>query len=216
MLNLPFEQREFLNMTSNPSLASVPNPSKRSSWRFTPFGLPDVVVIEPPAFGDARGWFSETYSARIFADHGIDLRFVQDNTSFSAEIGTVRGLHYQLPPFAQDKLVRVVQGCILDVFVDIRINSPAYGKHAAVELSAENGRQVLVPAGFAHGFVTREANTLVTYKVSNFYAPDHDRGIFWADPALGIDWGVKEADATLSAKDKTLPQFRDAEIPGVI
>ena len=169
-----------------------------------------VILIEPPRFGDARGWFSETYNARIFAAHGIDLSFVQDNTSFSATAGTVRGLHYQSPPFVQDKLVRVIHGRILDVAVDIRGGSATFGKHVAVELSAENGRQLLVPAGFAHGFITRDPNTLVAYKVTNFYAPDHDHGIFWADPDLGIDWGVNGAEAILSPKDMALPPFGQA------
>ncbi|MEJ2124702.1 MAG: dTDP-4-dehydrorhamnose 3,5-epimerase [Alphaproteobacteria bacterium] len=197
-------------MTFNPSSNSAPSRSDRTQWQFTPLALPGVILVAPPVFGDARGWLSETYNARIFSAHGIDLRFVQDNVSFSAEIGTVRGLHYQLPPFAQDKLVRVVSGRILDVAVDIREHSPTFGKHVAVELSAENWRQLLVPAGFAHGFITRTANTIVAYKVTNFYAPDYDRGINWTDPALKIAWEIGEAEATLSSKDKDLPLLQDA------
>jgi dTDP-4-dehydrorhamnose 3,5-epimerase len=179
-------------------------------WRFTPLALPDVILVEAPRFGDARGWLSETYSQRVFAAHGIGLEFVQDNTSLSAAAGIVRGLHYQSEPFVQHKLVRVLQGRILDVVVDIRQSSPTFGKHVAVELSADNGLALLVPAGFAHGFVSREAQTLVTYKVTAFYSPDHDHGIFWADPRLGIAWSIDEAKATLSPKDKSLPPLEQA------
>ena len=181
------------------------------SWQFTPLGLADVILVEPPRFGDARGWFMETYNARVFAEHGLKVTFVQDNTSYSAAPGTVRGLHYQSPPFAQDKLVRVLNGRILDVAVDIRRGSPTYGDHVAIELSAEQANQLLVPAGFAHGFITREPDTLVTYKVSSFYAPDHDFGICWADPDLNIDWGIEHAQAVLSARDANLPKFDRAE-----
>lgn len=204
-----------MSMTSNPSLNGAPSRSDRTRWRFTPLALPGVILVEPPVFGDARGWLSETYSARAFSAYGIDLSFVQDNVSFSAGIGTVRGLHYQLPPFAQDKLVRVVSGRILDVAADIRTGSPTFGRHVAVELSGENCLQLLVPAGFAHGFVTCAANTVVAYKVTNFYAPDYDRGIYWADPDLTIEWGLKEAEAILSSKDKQLPRLRDAAAFGM-
>ncbi len=180
--------------------------------RFVPLVLTEVILIEPARFGDARGWFCETYSQRTFAQNGVGLEFVQDNMSFSAAAGTVRGLHFQTEPFAQHKLVRVLHGRILDVAVDIRKHSPTFGKHVSTELSAENGRALLVPAGFAHGFVTREPNTLLAYKVTDFYAPDHDHGIFWADPHLGIDWGIGgEAEATLSVKDLVLPRFAEAD-----
>lgn len=170
-----------------------------------------VKIIEPKRIGDARGFFCETYSRRAFANVGIDVEFVQDNHSLSAEQGVVRGLHFQLPPMAQAKLVRVVRGAILDVAVDIRRSSPTFGKHVSVELSADNGRQIFVPAGFAHGFVTLAPNTEVVYKVTNYYSPAHDRGIFWNDPALGIDWRVSPANAVLSAKDQKHPPLGEAK-----
>jgi dTDP-4-dehydrorhamnose 3,5-epimerase len=138
------------------------------------------------------------------------MEFVQDNHSLSVEKGVVRGLHFQLPPFAQDKLVRVVRGRILDVAVDIRRSSPTFGQHVAVEISAESWNQILVPAGFAHGFVTLEANTEVIYKVTNYYAPQCDRGILWNDPALGINWPIAAGEAILSDKDKKQPLMADA------
>lgn len=196
-------------------MTNTPPHSNQAQWQFTPLGLPGIILIESPRFGDTRGWFSETYSTRVFNAHNIELRFVQDNTSFSAEIGTVRGLHYQTSPFAQDKLVRVVSGRILDVAVDIRRNSPTFGQHVAIELDAERGQQLLIPAGYAHGFVTREPNTLVTYKVTSSYAPDHDYGLFWADPHLAINWGITVADAVLSRKDKALPLFKDAKLGAI-
>lgn len=185
---------------------------ERRKSRFVPLALSDVILIEPPRFGDARGWFCETYSQGTFAENGVDLEFVQDNLSFSALAGTVRGLHFQTEPFAQHKLVRVLLGRILDVAVDIRKHSPTFGKHVSAELSAENGYALLVPAGFAHGFITRAPDTLLAYKVTDFYAPDHDHGIFWADPQLGIDWGMGgEAEATLSVKDLALPRFAELD-----
>jgi dTDP-4-dehydrorhamnose 3,5-epimerase len=171
-----------------------------------------VILVQPPRFADLRGWFCESYSERIFAEHGVTQQFVQDNIAFSAAAGTVRGLHYQSEPFAQDKLVRVLRGSILDVAVDIRRSSPTFSQHVAVELSAANGHALLVPAGFAHGLITREPGTLVMYKVTEFYAPDHDHGIFWADPELGIDWGAGPPDeAILSPKDLKLPPLRTAK-----
>ncbi len=175
-----------------------------------PTAIEDVKIITPKKFGDHRGFFSETYNKKVLAEAGIDLEFVQDNHSLSVEKGVMRGLHFQLPPFAQDKLVRVVRGRILDVAVDIRRSSPTFGQHVAVELSADNWQQILVPAGFAHGFVTLEANTEVIYKVTNYYAPQHDRGILWNDPALGIEWPIAPADAILSDKDKKQPRFAEA------
>jgi dTDP-4-dehydrorhamnose 3,5-epimerase len=201
-----------MSMSLSLSSTDAPNPSEGNVWRFTPLALPDIVLIDAPRFGDARGWFCETYSQRTFAQNGVELEFVQDNMSFSAAPGTVRGLHYQSVPFAQDKLVRVLKGSILDVAVDIRRSSGTFGRHVSAFLSAENGRALLVPAGFAHGFITREPDTLVAYKVTGLYAPAHDHGIFWADPQLGIDWGVgTEAEATLSAKDLALPLLAQAE-----
>ncbi len=172
--------------------------------------IPDVKVIVPKKFGDARGFFSEVYSRKAFEAAGIRSDFVQDNHSLSAETGVVRGLHFQLPPAAQDKLVRVVRGAVLDVAVDIRRSSPTFGKHVTQILSAENWTQLFIPAGFAHGFVTLEPNTEVIYKVTAYYAPDRDRGIRWNDPALGIEWGVDEAKAVLSEKDKKNPLLADA------
>ncbi|HEV7326594.1 MAG TPA: dTDP-4-dehydrorhamnose 3,5-epimerase [Bosea sp. (in: a-proteobacteria)] len=169
--------------------------------------IPAVKVVTPKKHGDHRGFFSETYNRAAFAEAGIDLVFVQDNHSLSAQIGTLRGLHFQSPPFAQDKLVRVTHGRILDVAVDIRASSPSFGEHVVVELSAENWRQLLVPAGFAHGFVTLEPDTEVLYKVTAPYAPDHDHGLAFDDPALGIDWGLPFDALTLSGKDRKHPRL---------
>ena len=176
-----------------------------------PTEIPDVKVLVPKKFGDHRGFFSEVYSDKLLAGCGINLRFVQDNHSLSAEKGVVRGLHYQLPPMAQDKLVRVVHGAILDVAVDIRKNSPTFGKHVTAILSAENWHQIFVPAGFAHGFVTLERNTEVLYKVTAYYSPSHERGIRWNDPKLGIDWGIEESAAVLSQRDREHPMLADAK-----
>ena len=167
--------------------------------------IPDVMVLVPRRHGDHRGFFSETYNRRALQDHGIDLHFVQDNHSLSAEKGVLRGLHFQEPPSAQDKLVRVVRGAILDVAVDIRRDSPTFGQHVAEELSADNWRQMFVPVGFAHGFVTLEPETEVIYKVSSYYAPQHDRGLLWSDPALAIDWPVTGDEVILSEKDRQQP-----------
>ena len=174
-----------------------------------PTALPDVKIIQPKRFGDHRGFFSETYSRSAFAEAGITLDFVQDNHSLSAAVGTLRGLHFQAPPFAQDKLVRVPRGRILDVAVDIRASSADFGQFVAVELSAENWWQLLVPAGFAHGFVTLEPDTEVLYKVSAPYAPEHDRGVAFDDPAIGIDWGFAPETLILSDKDRRHPRLAD-------
>lgn len=167
--------------------------------------IPDIKLITPKKFGDDRGFFSETYNKQTFADHGINLEFVQDNHSLSADKGTVRGLHFQAPPFAQDKLVRVTRGAILDVVVDIRKSSPTYGQHVAVELSAENWAQLLVPKGFAHAYCTLVDDTEVIYKVTDHYSKEHDFGLLWNDPELGIDWPINSADAILSDKDQVQP-----------
>ncbi len=171
--------------------------------------IPEVKVIIPDRFGDHRGFFSETYNRRQFVKNGIDLDFVQDNLSFSAQKWTVRGLHFQNPPFAQDKLVNVFKGSVLDVSVDIRKGSPTFGRYVAVVLNAEEGEQLLVPAGFAHGFCTLEPDTQVFYKVTNYYTPEHEKGVYWADPDIGIDWPVAEAEAHLSEKDGRLPRLAD-------
>jgi dTDP-4-dehydrorhamnose 3,5-epimerase len=172
--------------------------------------IPAVKVLLPKKIGDHRGFFSEVYSRKAFEAAGIRSDFVQDNHSLSAEVGVVRGLHYQLPPMAQDKLLRVVRGAILDVAVDIRRGSPTFGRSVAEVISAENWKQIFIPAGFAHGFRTLEPNTEVIYKVTAFYSPEHDRGIRWNDPALGIDWGIDEANAILSERDKKHPVLADA------
>ena len=171
--------------------------------------IPDVKVIRPVKHGDERGFFSETFSRRDFAAAGIKIDFVQDNHAFSAQEGTVRGLHFQTPPFAQDKLVRVVRGAILDVAVDLRVGSPTFGSHVSARISASDWNQILVPIGFAHGLVTLEPDTEVLYKVSNYYSPEHDKGLFWNDSALGIDWHVADSEVFLSARDKQHPVFAD-------
>ena len=200
-----------MSMTSSRSSTGAPDGSDASAkWRFTPLAIPEVMLVEAPRFGDARGWFSESYNRSIFAQNGIEAEFVQDNASLSVAMHTVRGLHYQSRPHAQGKLVRVLQGRILDVAVDIRRDSATYGTHVSAELSAENGRQLYVPVGFAHGFVTRERDTIVAYKVTDYYAPNSDHGVFWADSELGIDWGIGETEATLSAKDRALPPLGKA------
>lgn len=181
--------------------------------RRDPGDIAGLIVLEPKKFGDHRGFFSETYNRARLAELGFDADFVQDNHSLSVEKGVVRGLHYQSPPFAQDKLVRVVRGAILDVAVDIRRGSPTWGDHVAVELSAENWRQLLVPKGFAHGFVTLEPDTEVVYKVTDVYAPKNDHGLLWSDPDLGIDWPVGAEAAILSDKDRVQPRLAELESP---
>ena len=175
--------------------------------------IPEVRLITPRKFGDHRGFFSETYNKRAFTDAGIGIDFVQDNHSLSAEASTVRGLHFQSPPFAQDKLLRVVRGSVFDVAVDLRKGSATFGRHVSAVLSAESGTQILVPIGFAHGFITLEPDTEVIYKVSNHYAPDHDHGILWNDPALGIDWPEPTDTVHLSDKDKVQPRLEEIDSP---
>lgn len=175
------------------------------------FEIDGPLLITPKKFGDERGFFSETYNKLALAEAGFDKEFVQDNQSLSVEKGVIRGLHFQTSPSAQDKLVRVVGGSILDVAVDIRQGSPTFGQHIAVELSAENWKQLLVPVGFAHGFCTLEPNTEVVYKVSNYYNPECDFGLAFDDPVLKIDWPVSSTDAILSSKDSALPKL--AELP---
>lgn len=173
-----------------------------------------LALVKPARFGDARGWFTETYNRERFAAHGIDCDFVQENHSLSIPAGTVRGLHFQLPPHGQAKLVRCIRGRILDVAVDVRRGSPTFGNWIGVELSAENGEQLFVPVGFAHGFLTLEPHSEVVYKVSAFYAPTHDRGIRWNDPAIGITWPLMpEHPPVLSAKDQTQPFLADFDSP---
>lgn len=172
--------------------------------------LPGLLVLTPQRFGDARGFFSESWSRRRMEEHGLAIDFVQDNHSLSAAPGTLRGLHYQAPPHAQDKLVRCGRGRVFDVAVDIRRGSPTYGQWAGVELSAENGRQLLVPKGFLHGFVTREPESEVCYKCSDFYASECDGAVHWA--SCGIDWGL-EGEPILSEKDAAAPPLAEFESP---
>jgi dTDP-4-dehydrorhamnose 3,5-epimerase len=171
--------------------------------------IADVKLIVPKIHRDHRGFFSETYNKAGLAALGANLEFVQDNHSLSVERGVIRGLHFQIPPFAQDKLVRVIRGSVFDVAVDIRRGSTTYGKHVARVISAADWNQFLVPIGFAHGFCTLEANTEVIYKVTNYYSPEHDRGVLWNDPDLGIAWPIAESEAILSDKDKKQPRFGD-------
>jgi dTDP-4-dehydrorhamnose 3,5-epimerase len=178
---------------------------RAGNFEARPMAIEGPLLVSARRFGDARGLFSETYSRRDFAALGIPEEFVQDNFSRSAPVGTIRGLHFQTAPEPQAKLVRVLKGRILDVAVDCRTGSPTRGRHVAVELSAENGLMFYVPVGFAHGFVTREPDTEVAYKVTGYYAPACDGGIFFGDPALGIDWGIAPGDAVLSEKDRKLP-----------
>lgn len=175
--------------------------------------LPGVLVLRPRVFADARGSFCETWNRARLAAAGIDLEFVQDNESVNLAAGTLRGLHYQAPPRAQDKLVRVLAGAVLDVAVDVRAGSPSYGAWVGVELSAENGRQLLIPRGFLHGFVTRVPGTVVAYKCTDYYAPDCDGAVAFADPDLGIDWGIDPAQAVVSDKDARAPAFAGWQSP---
>ncbi|MCB6178382.1 dTDP-4-dehydrorhamnose 3,5-epimerase [Rhodobacter sp. Har01] len=178
----------------------------------TETALPGVLILTPRRFGDARGWFAETFSAARMAEAGLDhLTWVQDNHSFSAARGTLRGLHYQAPPHAQDKLVRCSRGAIRDVAVDFRAGSPSFAKWVAVDLTAENGRQLLVPRGFLHGFVTLTEDTEVQYKCTDVYAPDCDGAVRWDDPEIGIDWGLEAP--VLSAKDAAAPLLAAAPRP---
>jgi dTDP-4-dehydrorhamnose 3,5-epimerase len=173
-----------------------------------PTAIDAVKIITPQSFADSRGVFCETYNSSRFQEHGIALDFVQDNQSRSVQAGTVRGLHFQSHPAAQDKLIRVLRGSIYDVAVDLRRSSPTYGKWVAKTLTAEDGRQLLVPVGFAHGFCTLEPDTHVLYKVTGYYSPANDLGVAWDDPDLGIDWPVSPDKAMLSDKDAGLPPFK--------
>lgn len=173
--------------------------------------IPDVILIRPKKFGDSRGFFSETWNRDVFRKEGIDLDFVQDNHSLSVEKGVLRGLHFQSPPRAQDKLVRCTKGSILDVAVDIRTGSPTYGHYVSAVISAENWTQIFVPKGFAHAFLTLEPNTEVQYKVTDYYAPECDGSILWNDPEIGIDWGVEAESVTLSDKDRNAPKLSEAQ-----
>lgn len=174
--------------------------------------LPEVLILKPKIFEDNRGYFTETYNLKRAQDlAGLPTNFVQDNVSLSRLKGTVRGIHFQKPPFAQDKLVRVLKGRILDVAVDLRVGSPNFGQSVSVELSADNFLQLFIPKGFGHAFCTLEDNTEVQYKVTDYYAPEHDSGIIWNDKDLNINWPFKENELLLSDKDKALPSFSELE-----
>ena len=179
--------------------------------RFIPTAIPEVVIIEPKAFTDERGYFMESFRKDLFEENVRKINFVQDNESKSTR-GVLRGLHYQLPPFAQSKLVRVIKGKVLDVAVDIRKGSPTFGKYVAVELSEENKRQLFIPRGFAHGFLVLSDEAIFTYKVDNYYAPEHDRSIRFDDPTIGIEWNFPKDKIIISQKDKNAPYLKDAEL----
>ena len=179
--------------------------------KFIPTDISDVIIIEPNVHGDHRGYFVETFRQDKLEEFlGFKVNFCQDNESKSSK-GVLRGLHYQLAPAAQTKLVRVIQGRVLDVAVDIRKNSPTFGQHVAVELSAENKRQLFVPRGFAHGFIVLEDDTIFSYKVDNYYSPENDRGILFNDNALGIDWILESNMLNLSDKDKVQPTLKEVK-----
>jgi dTDP-4-dehydrorhamnose 3,5-epimerase len=171
--------------------------------------IPDVKLIAPRRFGDKRGFFSESYNRRAFAEIGVVADFIQENHAYSAERGTLRGLHFQKPPATQTKLLRVLRGAILDVCVDCRAGSPNYGRHVMVELTSESGRQILCPKGFAHGILTLKPHTEIAYKVDAYYAPELDSGVRFNDPDLAIDWPIAEGELILSEKDRHQPWFRD-------
>jgi dTDP-4-dehydrorhamnose 3,5-epimerase len=175
-------------------------------------GIKDLVVIEPQVFGDHRGYFLESFKKDWFKEHFPDLEFIQDNESQSQR-GVLRGLHFQNPPFAQTKLVRVIHGEVLDVAVDLRKDSPTYGQHVSILLSAENKKQFLIPKGFAHGFVVLSDSAIFSYKVDNPYAPQHEDGIMWNDNDLKIDWLISDQEVQLSAKDQTLGSFKNLVTP---
>ena len=179
--------------------------------RFIPTAIPEVVIIEPKVFTDERGYFMESFRKDLFEENVRKINFVQDNESKSTR-GVLRGLHYQLPPFAQSKLVRVIKGKVLDVAVDIRKGSPTFGKYVVVELSEENKRQLFIPRGFAHGFLVLSNEAIFTYKVDNYYAPEYDRSIRFDDPTIGITWNFPKDKIVISQKDKNAPYLKDAEL----
>jgi len=175
--------------------------------------LPDVLLITPDRHGDERGFFSESWSKKAFESHGLNYDFVQDNHSLSEKSGTLRGLHYQSPPHAQDKLVRCGRGALLDIAVDIRKGSPMFGRWVAVELSYSNGRQLLVPKGFLHGFISLRPDTEIIYKCTDFYAPECDAAVHWNDPSIGIDWRLGDQTPILSQKDTNAPYLANIDNP---
>ena len=181
--------------------------------KITPLAIPDIIVIEPRRSADDRGFFSETFNSRAFAEAGLSFDWVQDNHAMSRRKGTLRGLHFQSPPDAQAKLVRVTRGSIFDVAVDVRIGSPTYGRWASVILSAEAWNQILVPRGFAHGYFTLQPDTEVIYKTDGYYAPQSEAGLIWNDPDLAIDWPLDGCEPILSDKDRRLPNLSKLQSP---
>jgi dTDP-4-dehydrorhamnose 3,5-epimerase len=177
--------------------------------------LPGVILITPPRFGDHRGFFSESYSKTKLSEAGIDMDFVQDNHSMSSTVGTVRGLHFQVPPHAQDKLVRCGKGALFDVAVDIRKGSPTYSQWVGYELSSENGQQLLIPAGFAHGFMTLQPDTEIVYKCTDYYAPKTEGALLWNDPEIGIEWPIQGIGPAISDKDAIAPGIDGYDSPFV-
>jgi dTDP-4-dehydrorhamnose 3,5-epimerase len=180
--------------------------------KVTETSIKGLLIIEPRVFNDGRGYFFESYSKSKFLEAGIDAEFVQDNQSFSHK-GAIRGLHAQFAPHAQAKLVRVIQGRVLDIAIDVRKNSPTYGKYETIELSGDNQLQFFIPEGFLHGFATLEDNTIFTYKVNNYYSKECETGVRWNDPTLAINWGITANDALISPKDELLPYFESFESP---
>lgn len=178
---------------------------------FQRLAIPDVILITPKRHGDERGYFSETYRENDYAEAGITGAFIQDNQAFSSQTGVLRGMHFQIPPYAQAKLVSCVRGKIYDVAVDIRKSSPTFGQYVGAELSAETGQQLYVPEGFAHGYLTLSENCLVQYKVTAYYNPEHERGLAWNDPALAIDWSLSGQSPILSPKDTHLPSLSEVQ-----
>ena len=183
--------------------------------KFTETKIEDLIILEPRVFGDNRGYFLESYNQDKFEDIVGKVLFVQDNESKSSK-GVLRGLHFQKPPYDQAKLVRCIEGKVLDVAVDLRNGSKTYGQYVAIELSSENKKQLFVPRGFAHGFLVLSKSAIFSYKVDNIYAPDYDSGICWNDPLLNISWGVDESDVLVSEKDSKLSFFSDLKSPFII
>lgn len=181
--------------------------------KLTPLSIPDVLLLEPKQYGDERGFFSEVYNARVFAKADLSYNWVQINHSMSREKSTLRGLHFQTPPNAQAKLIRVTRGALFDVAVDLRVGSPTFGEWVSVTLSAKAWNQVLIPTGFAHGYLTLEPETEVVYKVDDYYAPEADSGVIWNDPDLAIDWPLDDIGPVLSAKDRGLPRLAKIDSP---
>lgn len=188
------------------------NKQQKTSMQVIKTPIPNLVVIEPRLFVDERGYFFESFSEKKFREQVADIHFVQDNESRST-YGVVRGLHFQAPPYAQSKLVRVIVGAVLDVAVDIRKGSPTYGQHFSVELTADNHRQLFLPRGFAHGFSVLSEEVVFQYKCDNFYAPEAEGAIAWNDPALNIDWRIPASEVVLSAKDAAHPPLADIASP---